>query len=195
MSAYARPRAAALVSGQGGTALNLIELDREGELEATLALVVAHREEIPAVARCRALGVPVEIVVGPPSDATSDQLDAILTKHGIDLVLLCGYLRHFRVGGWAGRVLNIHPALLPKFGGKGMHGQHVHEAVLASGETESGCSVHLVDDEYDHGEVILQRRVALTPADTAASLSERVRAAEKIAYPEAIARWVARERD
>ena len=85
-----------------------------------------------------------------------------------------------------GRVLNVHPALLPKYGGQGMYGHHVHEAVLAAGETESGCTIHITDEEYDHGPIILQRTVPVLPGDTPDTLAERVQAAEREAYPEAV---------
>jgi phosphoribosylglycinamide formyltransferase-1 len=87
---------------------------------------------------------------------------------------------------YEGRVLNIHPALLPKFGGRGMHGGHVHAAVLAAGDRESGCTVHLVDLEYDHGSIVAQRRVPVLPGDTVDTLAERVQAAERELYPEIV---------
>ncbi len=186
----ARPRAAVLVSGGGSTAVNLIEKDRAGTLGVSIDLVVSHRSDIAAVDRCRSAGVEVAVVDGPPCDASSDRLDAILREHKIDLVLLGGYLRRFRVGEWHGRVLNIHPALLPSFGGKGMYGDRVHDAVLGAGEPVTGCTVHLVDDEYDHGPMLLQRRVTVEPGDTVATLGARVRDAERTAYPEAVALWL-----
>ena len=103
-----------------------------------------------------------------------DQVDAALRAALVDLVCLCGYLRKFRVGPWAGRALNIHPALLPRHGGHGMYGHHVHEAVLAAG------------DEYDHGGTIVQRRCPVLPGDTPDALAARVFEQECLAYPEAI---------
>ncbi|MEY3025542.1 MAG: Phosphoribosylglycinamide formyltransferase, partial [Planctomycetota bacterium] len=100
---------------------------------------------------------------------------------------LAGYLRHFRVGDrWRGRTLNIHPSLLPDFGGHGMFGARVHDAVLAAGRRESGCTVHEVDEEYDRGPVVLQRTCAALPDDSVESLAARVFELERIAYPEAI---------
>lgn len=185
-------RAAVLVSGSGRTALNLLAASREGRMPAHVAVVVAHREDIPAVARCREAGLSVEIVPGPACGATSDALDAALLRAGAEIVLLAGYLRMFRVGRWSGRALNIHPALLPHFGGPGMHGRRVHEAVLASGARESGCTVHAVDDQYDHGRIVAQRRCPVLPADTPESLAARVFEQELIAYPDAVALWSAR---
>ena len=185
-------RAAVLVSGSGRTALNLREASRERRMPADIAVVIAHREGIPAVARCREAGLRVEIVPGAAGDATSDALDAALRRAGAELILLAGYLRMFRVGPWAGRTLNVHPALLPHFGGPGMHGRHVHEAVLASGARESGCTVHVVDDQYDDGPIVVQRRCPVLPGDTPESLAARVVEQESIAYPDAVALWSAR---
>lgn len=185
-------RAAVLVSGSGRTALNLHAAARAGRMPAEIAAIIAHREDVPAVARCREAGLHVMVVPGPPCDATSDALDGALSRAGAELVLLAGYLRKFRVGRWADRALNIHPALLPHFGGPGMYGRHVHEAVLASGARESGCSVHVVDDRYDHGRIVVQRRCLVHRDDTPDSLAARVVEQETIAYPDAVALWSAR---
>ncbi len=187
------PRAAILVSGAGTSAFNLIAAEMRGELPVHIALVVAHRSDIPAVTRCAGEHREIVIVDGSPSASVSDALDALLTDRSIDLVLLAGYLRPFRVGRWARRVLNIHPALLPAFGGKGMYGARVHEAVIAAGASESGCTVHLVDDEYDHGETLVQRRVVVNAGETPTSLAARVFVEECIAYPQAIGLWVAQQ--
>lgn len=118
-----------------------------------------------------------------------DHITSLLRDKRIDLVCLCGYLRWFRIDpDFRGRVINIHPALLPDFGGQGMHGEHVHRAVLAAGRTVSGCTVHHVDDEYDHGLVILQRTCPVLPGDDPSTLAARVFEQECIAYPEAIRR-------
>lgn len=185
-------RAAVLVSGSGRTALNLLAASRDGRMNAKVAVVIAHREGIPAVARCREAGLAVEIVPGPACAATSDALDAALHRAGAEIVLLAGYLRMFRVGPWAGRALNMHPALLPHFGGAGMHGRRVHEAVLASGARESGCTAHAVDEQYDHGRIVVQRRCPVLPGDTPESLAARVFEEESIAYPDAVTLWSAR---
>ncbi len=190
-----RFKAAILVSGGGTTALNLIECQRRGEIPIDIALVVAHRSDIPAVKRCTDLGLEVAIIEGSPSTETSDRLDALLLSRNIQLVLLAGYLRPLRVDRWLGRALNIHPALLPAFGGRGMHGRRVHEAVIASGSNQSGCTVHIVDDRYDHGETLVQRRVDVLPGDDADSLAHRIFAEECIAYPQAIRVWASRQAD
>ena len=108
----------------------------------------------------------------------------------VDLVCMAGFTALWRIGPeFQGRVLNIHPALLPKFGGKGFYGDRVHQAVLAAGETESGCTVHLCDNQYDHGPVIVRRRVPVLPDDTVESLAARVFEQELIAYPQAVRRY------
>lgn len=185
--------AAVLVSGGGSTALNLIACAERGEIPIHIALIVAHRAEIPAVTRCAGAGREVVVLPGNSSAASSDKLDELLRDHGIELVLLGGYLRALRVGQWTGRALNIHPALLPAFGGQGMYGRHVHEAVIASAARESGCTVHLVDDRYDHGEIIVQRKVPVLPTDNADALAKRIAVEEHIAFPEAIRIWAARQ--
>ncbi len=185
-----RCRLGLLVGGAGRSALNLHEAARQGAIPAEVALVIASRADIPAVARCREAGLPLE-VLSPDAGPPDDQIDAALQRARVDLVCLCGWLRRFRVGNWRTRAINIHPALLPDFGGPGMYGDRVHAAALASGVPQSGCTVHLVDEQYDHGEIILQRRCAVMQDDTPATLAARVFAEEIIAYPEAIRRWCA----
>lgn len=180
-----------LISGGGRTAANIHEACRDGRLPARVSVVIAHREDIAGIARCRDLGLRVAVV--PAGDALAERVDACLAAAQVELVCLAGYLRRFRVGTrWSGRTLNIHPALLPRFGGKGMYGQHVHEAVLAAGVSESGCTVHEVDEEYDHGATVIERRCPVLPGDTAQRLAERVYREELDAYPQAIAMMLER---
>jgi phosphoribosylglycinamide formyltransferase-1 len=190
-----RARLGVLISGSGRTALNLANACESGSILAEVALVVAHREELEGVTRCRDAGLRVAIIppAAPLSDAFADRIDAVFLAAQVDLVCLAGYLRKFRVGNlWCGRALNIHPGLLPDFGGHGMYGERVHRAVLAAGVTESGCTIHEVDEEYDRGPVILEKRCAITPGESATQLAERVFALECLAYPEAIAMVLAR---
>lgn len=183
-------RVAALISGGGRTLINLHDRVREGSLPASIELVIASRGDIAGVLRARERGLAVRIAdrrdfSSEPS--LHDQITDWLSAARIDLVCLCGYLRWFRVDPpFRGRVINIHPALLPRFGGKGMHGEHVHRAVLDARERGSGCTVHFVDDQYDHGPIILQRPCPVLPYDTAQSLAARVFEQECLAYPEAI---------
>jgi phosphoribosylglycinamide formyltransferase-1 len=188
-----RARLGLLISGGGRTALNIHDACLDGRIDARVAIVLAHRDDIAGVARCRARGLRVAVV--PPGDAIPDRIDACLTAAGADLVCLAGYLRRFRVGArWPGRTVNIHPALLPQFGGVGMYGLRVHAAVLASGAEWSGCTVHEVDEEYDHGPTLVERRCRVLPGDTAESLAERVHREETAAYPQAIAMMLDRLR-
>jgi formyltetrahydrofolate-dependent phosphoribosylglycinamide formyltransferase len=186
-----------LVSGTGRSLENLCERIARGELAARIALVLADREGTLALERARRLELP-HLVVQKQRDedvpAFSRRVFGALEAHAVELAVLAGFLRLLRVPErWAGRVINIHPALLPRFGGKGMYGERVHQAVLASGASESGCTVHFVDDQYDHGPIVLQRRVPVLPGDDAHALAARVFAEEQEALPEAIRRVLAGE--
>ena len=150
-----------------------------------IPLVISSREGAGAD-RSRARGLHTIILPGHPELQT---LTSLLHEHSIDLVILAGYLKRLPIPpSFRGKMLNIHPSLLPKFGGHGMYGEKVHAAVIAAGEHESGCTVHMVDDEYDTGRIVLQRKCPVLPTDDAHSLADRVFAEECIAYPEAIRR-------
>ncbi len=130
----------------------------------------------------------------PDESAFAEALLALLKRHGADFVALAGYMKRVPrqvIGAYRNRIINIHPALLPKFGGKGMYGIHVHEAVLAAGEKFSGATIHIVDEEYDRGPIVLQRQVAVEPGDTPESLAARVLEVEHRLYPEALALFAA----
>ncbi len=186
-------RLAVLISGSGRTLQNFIDLIGRGELPATITVVVSSRADAPGIERARRHGLPVEVIPRrqfPSADSFSDAVTAVIDRYGADLILLAGFLSLFRIAPrYARRVMNIHPALLPRHGGKGMYGHRVHEAVLAAGDAESGCTVHFADNEYDHGPVVLQRKVPVLPNDTPDSLAERVFREECIAYPEAVRRF------
>jgi folate-dependent phosphoribosylglycinamide formyltransferase PurN len=127
----------------------------------------------------------------PDTDSFSRAVWQTVEATHPDFVLLCGFLSMLRIPpAYEGRVLNIHPALLPEYGGKGYYGERVHRAVLRAGARESGCTVHFVDNEYDHGPILVQRRVPVLPGDTAETLADRVFQAECEAYPEALI-WLA----
>jgi formyltetrahydrofolate-dependent phosphoribosylglycinamide formyltransferase len=183
-------RLAVLLSGSGRTLDNLLERIASGHLAATIELVVSSREDVRGVRIAEAAGIPVSVVsprgvaVADFSQAIFDACDSCLA----DLVVMAGFLHLVRIPSrFAGRVVNIHPSLLPAFGGKGFHGMHVHRAVIERGCTLSGCTVHFVDDEYDHGRILLQKAVPVLCDDTPDSLAARVFAAECEALPEAIA--------
>lgn len=176
-------RLAVLISGGGRTLLNLLDEIAAGRLPAEVPLVIASR---PCAGQELAGARGIETLVKRGTIPRAE-LESILRAHRIDFVVLAGYLQMIQIPeSYQGRIVNIHPALLPDFGGHGMYGDRVHEAVLRSGARESGCTVHLVDDRYDTGPILLQRRCAVVPGDSAGSLAARVFELEKQAYPEAI---------
>lgn len=192
----AKARLAVLASGGGRSLENLAEEIARGALAAEITLVVSDREGIGALERARRLGLEALVLpyreLGGP-EGFSARLFEELDARAVTLCVLAGFLRLIRVPSrWSGRVLNIHPSLLPAFGGKGFFGERVHAAVLAAGIGETGCTVHLVDDEYDHGAPILQRRVPVLPGDDVHTLAARVFEEEKRALPEAIRLVLAR---
>ncbi|PHQ78986.1 MAG: phosphoribosylglycinamide formyltransferase [Phycisphaera sp.] len=177
------PRLAIFISGGGRTALNIADQIDNGQLDAQIAVVVASR---PCAGhdRCKERGLPVMIERGEIPEA---RLTEILDEARADLVCLAGYLKLMPIpAGWQGRVLNIHPALLPKHGGPGMFGDRVHRSVLESGEHISGCTVHICDGEFDRGPIVVQKSCEVLPGDTVDTLAERVFCVECAAYPEAI---------
>lgn len=181
-------RLAILISGGGRTLANIEGAIHRRELNASISLVIASAE-CQGATLARERGFPVEIIPGVISRET---LDERLKAHRIDWIVLAGYLKLLNIpASYRGRVINIHPALLPKFGGHGMYGRKVHEAVLAAGEKETGCTVHFCDDQFDTGPIILQRTCPVLPGDTPETLAARVFEEEKRAYPEAIARLIA----
>ena len=183
-------RLAVLLSGSGTTLQNFIDRIADGSLDASIEVVVSSRPNVLGVERARDAGLPVEVIERrkyETPEAFSEAITAALERYDVDLVVLAGLLQKYLFPErYKGRVLNIHPGLLPKYGGLGMYGHHVHEAVLAAGETESGCTVHIADEEYDHGPIVLQKRVPVLPDDTPETLAARVFEAECEAYPEAI---------
>ena len=177
-----RPRLGVLLSGAGRTLQNMLDRIGDGRMRATVAGVASDRADAFGLQRALEHGLEARHLRDP------SEIWSWLLELDVDLVVLAGYLRLLPlVPEFTGRVLNIHPALLPKFGGKGMHGDRVHAAVLAARETESGCTVHLCNDRYDEGRIVLQARVPVLPADTPATLAARVFAAECEAYPAGIA--------
>lgn len=186
----AHPRVAAFVSGGGRTLANLFQRIDAGTLNAEVSLVVASRECRGAeIARER--GVPTEVI--PWRDHTRESVGRLLQSAGARLGVLAGYLHLLPIPeGYRGRVVNIHPSLLPDFGGPGMYGKRVHEAVLKSGATQTGCTAHLCDDEYDRGPIVAQATCPVLPDDTVIALAARVFALELDLYPRAIAGLLAK---
>lgn len=186
------PRLVVLLSGSGSTLQNLIDRTAADLLGASIVGVVSSSGRAFGVERAVRAGIPHRIV--PRAELTADpsRVFQAVRDWSADLVILAGWLHLLTVPAeYRYRVLNVHPSLLPAFGGKGMYGTHVHEAVLRSGAKVSGCTVHFVDDEYDTGPIILQRTVPVLDADTVDTLAARVQAAEREAYPEAITRVAA----
>ncbi len=175
-------RIAVCVSGRGSNLLALLEALR-GSALAEVALVLSNRADSPALERARERGIAAEVLA---RFADPREWLERLGRHRVDLVVLAGYLKLVPAGVIAefrGRILNIHPALLPDFGGPGMYGHRVHEAVLESGRPVSGATVHLVDEEYDRGEILGQARVPVLPGDTPERLAARVLEAEHRLLP------------
>lgn len=185
-------RMAVLISG-GGTGLqNLIDRIADGRLRGVeIPIVVSSRSNVEGVARAERADLPVDIIRvmdHPTVERFSEHLTLTLDVYEVDLVVQAGWLCYWKLPHrWLGKVINIHPALLPKFGGKGFHGRAVHEAVLAAKETESGCTVHWVNNEYDAGEIIAQSKCPVLPDDTVESLATRVGKLEHELLPRVIA--------
>ena len=189
MESSVRPlRLGVLFSGGGRTLENMGERIRAGSLPATIALSISSTAKAGGVERARRLGVPCKVIeYAERKETFSDDIARALDEAQVDLVCLAGFLKRYAFPArHEGRILNIHPSLLPAFGGKGFYGDRVHEAVLRSGAKFSGCTVHFVTAEYDEGPIVIQRIVPVRPGDTAQDLAERVFAEECIAYPEAI---------
>jgi phosphoribosylglycinamide formyltransferase-1 len=171
-----------LASNNGSSLRAIVAAIEAGRLAAEPRLVVSNRKDAPALAFAREHGLPALFIPTLKDPAGADRrLAEALAEAGCDLVVLSGYLRKLgprTLAAYRNRILNIHPALLPRYGGQGMYGRRVHEAVAAAGDSRSGVSVHLVDEHYDHGPVIAQCEVALDPGDAAADVERKVVAAE-----------------
>jgi len=188
-------RLAVLLSGNGTTLQNFIERIEAGRLDARVVLVISSRPDAFGLSRAQTAGIPTAVVSRkehPDVNAFNDALHAELERQKPDLILLAGFLSPFQLRGkYGGRVMNVHPALIPAFSGKGFYGHRVHEAVIESGVRISGCTVHFADDDYDHGPIILQRTVPVLDDDTPDTLAARVQLAEQDAYPEAVSLFAA----
>ncbi len=183
-------RIAVLISGGGTTLRNLLNRQSTNELPAEIVCVVSSHPNARGNAYATESGIPLHIVRRKDHETATSFRDAVFSpcrSASVDLVVMGGFLKHVLIpGDFENRVINIHPSLLPKYGGKGFYGSRVHQAVIDNKETESGCTVHFVDDLFDHGEVILQRRVDVLPGDTADTLAARVFQEECEALPQAI---------
>lgn len=180
---------AVFASGRGSNLSAIIGAIRRGYLQAKVSLVVSNNAAAGALEIARAQNIPTLSIRQKDfasEEAFAAELLARLQQHGVDLVALAGYMKKIPpqvIARFRHRITNIHPALLPLFGGPGMYGMHVHEAVLRSGMKVTGATVHLVDEEYDHGPIILQRSVEITATDDAESLANKVAVLEHELYP------------
>ncbi len=184
---------AVFASGEGTNLQALLDACADGRVRGSVVFVVSNKEDAGAVRRARRLGI--ETAVCPQNDhPTAEDYNAFLAQEcrsrGIELICLAGFMLKVKrplIEAYNGRILNVHPALLPAFGGQGMYGKKVHEAVIAAGVKVSGATIHVVDEEYDHGPIVLQATVPVLAADTPGSLAARVLAQEHWIYPRAVA--------
>ena len=192
-----------LVSGNGSNLQALIDAEKSGVLgRGKIALVVSDRPSVYALERAAQGGIPAlveEAALGLSEEEKrrdlSDRILGLAQKYEIDLIILAGFLSVLAgdfINVYSGRIINLHPSLLPKFGGPGMYGEKVHQAVLAAGDRESGCTVHLVDAGTDTGPILLQRKIPVLPGESPASLAERIHREEHTAIVEAAAAMVKR---
>ena len=187
-------RLAIFASGGGSNFQSIVDSTISGQLSAEVVLCVASNPSAGVIKRAETLGIPVHVL--PPSFPKDypgpdqpNELLQVLAEHKVTFIALAGFMKlvpRFLIGQYPGAIVNIHPALLPKFGGKGMYGRNVHVAVLENGETESGATVHLVDLEYDTGAIVLQEKVPVFPTDTPEILAARVLKTEHSLYPKAL---------
>jgi phosphoribosylglycinamide formyltransferase-1 len=184
-----------LASNSGSSLRAIVGAIEAGRLDAKARLVVSNKSEVPALSFAATHGIPTRVIPTVRSPEAADEtLATALDEAKVDLVILSGYLRKLgprTLSRFRTRILNIHPALLPRHGGPGMYGRRVHEAVIAAGDRVSGATVHLVDEDYDHGEAIARVEVPVLPSDTAADLERRVMAAEPALFVETLQRLAA----
>ena len=179
-------RIAILASGSGTNAENLIQYFN-GSGDFRVAAVFSNRSDAFALQRAARLGVPTEVF--NKEDMWGGRVAGLLRDYNAYAIILAGFLMMVPpalLQDYPGRVINIHPALLPAYGGKGMHGMHVHEAVVAAGEPETGITIHLVDEQYDHGKILFQARCEVLPCDTALDVAAKVHRLEKEHFPEVV---------
>ncbi|MDR0938963.1 MAG: phosphoribosylglycinamide formyltransferase [Mediterranea sp.] len=179
---------AILASGAGTNAENIIRYFQREDSSVRVTLVVSNKNQAGVLERAQKLGVPGAVF---PKEAWTDGTEVLkaLKKHGTDFVVLAGFLLRVPeslLRAYPGRIVNIHPALLPKFGGKGMYGDRVHQAVVAAGETESGITIHYINERYDEGAVIFQATCPVLPTDTFEDVAQKVHGLEYEHFPRII---------
>lgn len=178
-------------SGNGSTLQAIIDSIHNHELEAQIDLVISDNANAYALERAKANHIETYIIQNKNFTQRDLELSHVLSKYSLDLIVLAGYLKMIGPNLLEKyTIINTHPSLLPKYGGKGMHGIHVHEAVIAAHEKYSGATIHFVNQEYDKGNIISQTQVEILPSDTAETLSQKVQAAEKIQLIQVLNRFV-----
>lgn len=182
-------RLAVLLSGNGSTLQNLLDARAAGSLPADVAVVVSSRPDAYGLERAKRANVPTAVEPPKPKATLSERVFSHARAANADLVVLAGWLHLLTIpDDFRLKVLNIHPSLLPAFGGPGMYGRHVHEAVFAAGVRVSGCTVHFADDTYDTGPIVAQVPADVADCRTPDEVAARVAASERLAYPAAVAR-------
>jgi len=187
---------AVFVSGGGTNLQALIDACRSGSIDAEIKAVISNNSKAYGLQRAKNAGIDtfhISKVIYPDSDKLAAAILDVLEQFDIDLIVLAGYMKLLPsviVNKYHGRIINIHPALLPKYGGKGMHGINVHKAVIESGDKYSGATVHLVDEQYDKGAILIQKRVPVKDDDTPESLAARVLKVEHEILPEAVSLFI-----
>lgn len=191
-----RARLAVFISGKGSDMQAIIDASKRNELDADVVWVVSNTKKALGLDRAKEQGIETSLFnakeYGTPSEA-GDDLVAHLKKRQIDYVVMAGYLKLMPsavLKAFPNRVVNIHPGILPQYGGPGMYGHFVHEAVLAANEKESGCTVHLADEIFDHGRILEQVRVPVLEGDTPDTLAARVLQQEHLIYPKALQKLI-----
>lgn len=186
---------AILASGNGSNAENIARYFNHPESPARVSLVVTNRNKAGVIERMDRLGIKTIYVPNSIWDGAPGQVVDVLRAHDIKLVVMAGFMHYVApeiVAAYPHAILNIHPSLLPAYGGKGMYGHHVHQAVVAAGEKESGVTVHYVDEEMDHGDILMQQGLELAPGETPESLESKIHEIEYSLYPKAIEKAVER---
>ena len=189
-----RLRLGILASHAGTTMQAILDACASGELDADVRVVISNNSRSGAITRARSAGIPalyLSRATHPDETALDRAILAALADHDVNMVVLAGYMKRLgplTLSHYRRRVLNTHPALLPKFGGRGMYGDRVHEAVLAAGEKVSGATVHVVDGEYDTGPILSQTTLPILHGDTIATLRDRIREAERLQYVQVLER-------
>ena len=192
---YGMKRMVVFASGSGSNMENIANYFNHNPA-VEVSLVVCNNAKAGVLQRAERLGIPVEMI-DRKSFYETDQLTQKLLLIKADLLVLAGFLWLLPpalVEAFPQRIINLHPALLPKYGGKGMYGNKVHEAVVAAGEAFSGITIHYVNEHYDEGDILFQEKIALNPNETPTSLAERIHALEYRFFPEVIAQWVVEKR-